>query len=380
MRVGFVLEQCLSPVPGGTGRYSRELAGALARTAPAGAEVRGVTAAHRARVNLPGVAERRLPMPRRALVAAWERGAHPRVPGDIVHAPTPLAPMRGRQPLVVTVHDAVPWTHPDTLTPRGVAWHRAAVARAALTADLLVVPTRAVADELARHIAVAAPVQVVGEGVSRELALPLDADERATRLDLPERFLLTVATLEPRKGLAELVRVLADPAAPRLPLLCVGQPGWGGQGGAALDVEALGASLGVEVRLLGRVPDPDLAVLLHRATALVVPSRAEGFGLPLLEGMAAGTPVLTTDVAALVEVAGGAALHAPLHALLDGLVSVVTDNGLRARLCEAGPIRAAAYSWEGAARTLWQAYAALVAAGPVGRCAEAARRRLDSSS
>ena len=116
--------------------------------------------------------------------------------------------------------------------------------------------------------------------------------------------------------------------------------------------------------MLGRVADPDLAVLLHRATALVVPSRAEGFGLPLLEGMAAGTPVLTTDVAALVEVAGGAALQVPLDALLDGLVAVVTDDGLRARLRAAGPVRAATYSWEGAARTLWRAYAALVCNGP----------------
>lgn len=359
MRVGFVLEQCLSPVPGGTGRYSRELAGALARTAPAGSEVHGVTAAHRARARVPGVPERRLGLPRRALVAAWERGQYPRVPGDVVHAPTPLAPARGRRPLVVTVHDAVPWTHPVTLTPRGVAWHRAVVARAAATADLLVVPTRAVADELTRYVALTAPVQVVGEGVSGELALPSDADERAARLGLPERFLLTVATLEPRKGLAELVRALADPAAPRLPLLCAGQPGWGGQ-----DLEALAASLGVDVRVLGRVADPDLAVLLDRATALVVPSRAEGFGLPLLEGMAAGTPVLTTDVPALVEVAGGAALQVPLDELLDGLVSVVTDDALRARLRSAGPLRAATYSWEGAATILWRAYAGLVAAGP----------------
>ena len=354
MRVGFVLEQCLSPVPGGTGRYSRELAGALARTAPPGSAVIGVTATHRGRVGVPGVPEHRLPLPRRGLVAAWERSAHPRVPGDVVHAPTPLAPARGARPLVVTVHDAVPWSHPETLTRRGVAWHRAVVGRAARTADLLVVPTRAVADELSRHVELTAPVQVVGEGVSGDLALPPDVDARAARLALPERFLLTVATLEPRKGLAALVRTLADPAAPRLPLLCAGQPGWGGQ-----DVAALGASLGVEVRVLGRVSDPDLGVLLHRATALVVPSRAEGFGLPLLEGMAAGTPVLTSDVPALVEVAGGAALQVPLDALLDGLVAVVSDDGLRARLRAAGPVRAAAFSWEDAATTLWLAYAGL---------------------
>ena len=354
MRVGFVLEQCLSPVPGGTGRYSRELAGALVGTAPPGCLVVGVTAAHRRRARVPGVPERRLPLGRRALVAAWERAGVPTVPGDLVHAPTPLAPPRGRRPLIVTVHDAVPWTHPETLTPRGVAWHRAAVGRAARTADLLVVPTRAVADELARHLDVLAGVQVVGEGVSADLALPADADDRAARLGLPERYLLTVATLEPRKGLTPLLHALADPAAPRLPLLCAGQPGWGGG-----DVPALGASLGVDVRVLGRVSDADLAVLLDRATALVVPSLSEGFGLPLLEGMAAGVPVLTTDAPALVEVAGGAALHVPLAELVAGLAAVVEDTGLRARLRAAGPVRSAGFTWEAAARTLWTSYAAL---------------------
>ncbi len=255
--------------------------------------------------------------------------------GDVVLAPTPLAPPRRGTPLVVVVHDAVPWTHPSTLTPRGVAWHRRAIVRAAAEADLVLVPTRAVADELSRHLALPR-VEVVGEGVSADLTLPRDADERAARLGLPERFLLAVATLEPRKGLAELVAAL--PQATDLPLLVVGQQGWG-------EV----ALAGEQVRLLGRVPDADLAVLLDRAQALVVPSRAEGFGLPLLEGMAAGLPVLTSDAPALVEVAGGAALAVPLDELVDGLRTVLTDDALRARLRREGPVRAAAFTWAGAA-------------------------------
>ena len=92
----------------------------------------------------------RLALPRRPLIAAWQQGRGPR-PGDcdLVHAPTLLAPPRGRRPLVVTIHDAVPWTHPTTLTPRGVDWHRAMAARVARTADAVVVPTQAVADVLA---------------------------------------------------------------------------------------------------------------------------------------------------------------------------------------------------------------------------------------
>jgi glycosyltransferase involved in cell wall biosynthesis len=366
VEVGFLLEQCLAPVPGGTGRYSREVAAALARFGPAGS-VHGVVALHRevSAATVPGVVgPRRLPLPRRALVAAWERGRGPAVPGDVVHAPTPLAPARRRRPLVVTVHDAVPWTHPETLTPRGVRWHRAVVERAARTADLVVVPTQAVAAELGRHVHLTADrLLVVGEGVSGDLALPHDAPERAARLALPERYLLTVATLEPRKGLAELIAALGRPGAPDLPLLCAGQPGWGGS-----DPLRLAAAAGLpagRVRLLGRVPDGDLAVLLDRATALVVPSRAEGFGLPLLEAMAAGVPVLASTAPALVEVAGGAALHSSLapDGLAEALAEVVGDEGLRERLRQAGRQRATAYTWDGAARQLWSAYSAL----PAGR-------------
>jgi glycosyltransferase involved in cell wall biosynthesis len=362
VRLTVLLEQCLAPVPGGTGRYSRETAAALARARPGA--VSGSTAWHRdvAPARVPGVTgPRRLPLPRRALVAAWERGLGPDVPGDVVHAPTPLAPSRRRRPLVVTVHDAVPWTHPETLTVRGVRWHRRAVEQAARTADLLVVPTHAVAGELRRHVR-AERLLVVGEGVSADLAVPPDADARAARLALPERYLLTVATLEPRKGLAELVRALAAPALAALrdlPLLCAGQPGWGGQ-----DPRALAAAAGLpegRVRVLGRVPDPDLAVLLSRALALVVPSRAEGFGLPLLEGMHLGTPVLTSDAPALVEVSGGAALVTPLPDLPAALRRIVEDDALRARLRAAGPARAAAFTWDGAATTLWEAYDRLAA-------------------
>lgn len=336
MRVGLLLEQCLAPVPGGTGRYSRELLRALSATAPAGSSVDAWSAWHR------GSPYRRLPLPRRALVAAWERGRGPAVPGDVVHAPTPLHPPRRGAPLVVTVHDAVPWTHPETLTPRGVTWHRTMIARAAATADLVVVPTQAVADELGRHVALR-DVLVVGEGVSPDLAVPMDADERAARLGLPERYLLTIATLEPRKGLRQLAEALDG----SVPLLCAGQAGWGSQ-------QPLPGA-----RLLGRVSDADLAVLLSRATALVVPSLDEGFGLPLLEGMSLGTPVLTSDAPALVEVGGGASLVVPLAELREGIRMITGDEQLRQRLREAGPRRAARFSWVNAAETLWRAYADL---------------------
>jgi glycosyltransferase involved in cell wall biosynthesis len=365
LRLGFLLEQVLGTVPGGTGRYASELAGALAAEAPAEATVTGWTAWHRdlSAAEVPGVAgPRRLLLPRRALTLAWERGRGPRPRGvDVLHAPTPLAPPRRSTPLVVTVHDAVPWTHPETLTPRGVAWHRAVIDRAAREADALVVPTQAVADELARHVTPARPVHVVGEGVSGRLAVPVDADARSAALGLPDGpYLVTLATIEPRKGLDVLLDALARPAAPPVPLLVVGQPGWGG-----VDVAARAAALRLHdrVRLLGRLPDSDLAIVLTRATALVAPSRAEGFGLPVLEAMAAGVPVVSSDAPALVEVGGGATVTVPVGdaaALSDALAEVVRSEPLRARLTEAGRTRAGEFSWSEAARRLWTIYRGLV--------------------
>src|SRR5436305_8653904 len=169
------MEQSLAPVPGGTGRYSRELAAALAGLDDL--DVTGWTAWHRDTrpARVPGVrGPVRLPLGRRALTVAWERGAGPRPrAADLVHAATLLAPPRRRRPLVVTVHDAVPWTHPETLTPRGVAWHQRMAQYAAQVADRIVVPTHAVAGELSRFLRVEPDrLVVVGEGPTTHLLPP----------------------------------------------------------------------------------------------------------------------------------------------------------------------------------------------------------------
>jgi glycosyltransferase involved in cell wall biosynthesis len=370
VRVGVVLEQCLSPVPGGTGRYAAEIAEALAATAGPGDGVGGWTAWHRSTdaARVTGVqGPHRLPLPRRPLVLAWERGAPPRPRGvDLVHAPTLLAPLGGPAPVVVTVHDAVPWTHPETLTPRGARWHRRSAERAAALAAAVVVPTEAVARELTRHVHVRCPLVVVGEGVSGRLVLPHDHASRLSALGVvPGAYLLTTATLEPRKGLDVLVAALAAPAAPDLPLVVAGSPGWGG-----VDLARLGADAGLRpsrIRALGRVSDEDLAALLHGASALVVPSRAEGFGLPVLEGMSSGVPVVTSDAAALVEVGGGATAVVPVgdvEALAATLARVAADEELRRDLVRRGHDRVGDFSWSGAATRLWSLYRDVQSAPP----------------
>lgn len=360
--VAVVAEQCLAPVPGGTGRYTRDLVTALVRTAPAGSRVETWVAWHRAvaGAGVPGArGPYRLGLPRRALTVAWERGTGPRPRrAALIHAPTPLFPP-SRVPLVVTVHDAVPWTHPETLTPRGVAFHRRMIERAARLAEVIVVPTAAVRDELAPLLPAAGRFEIVPHAMTPALAVPLDAPARvrALGLDASSGFLLTVSTVEPRKGLDLLIDALGRSGGTGLPLAVVGPSGWG-----AVDPRALAARAGLppeRLRLLGRVDDADLAALYGAATAVVVPSRAEGFGLPLLEAMTLGVPVVATRIPALVEVAGGAArlVEPDADDLRAGIDAVLGDRALRAAMVRAGLVRAAEFDWDRTGNRLWTIYA-----------------------
>lgn len=352
----MIVEQCLAPVPGGTGRYAREITAALAADPPPGWRVRTVTGWHRdtASAEIPGTdGPHRLPAGRRALTELWRRGWPPTVRGQRVHATTPLAPRR-RAGLVVTVHDVVPWTHPETLTPRGVSWHREMVERAVERAEAIVVPSTAVADDLAGLFPqVSDRIQVIGHGVTA-MNPPADARQRRQRWGLPDHYVLSVATLEPRKGLDVLIKALALPAAGGAHLVVVGSPGWGG-----VDLASVAAQAGLSpdrVHLLGRVSDDDLAAALAGAGVLAAPSRSEGFGLPVLEAMAAGVPVVCSDAPALVELAGGVGVIVPREdpvRLAAALGEVLGDDAAAADLAAKGRRRAAEFSWRAAAARLW---------------------------
>ena len=357
MRLGILLEQSLAPVPGGTGRYSIELSAALARTGSSADTVRGWTAWHRdlGPAAVAGVrGPSRLPLPRRPLTAAWERGVGPAPRGvDVLHAPTPFFPPR-RQPLVVTIHDTVPWTHAETLTQRGARWHRAMAARAAARADAIAVPTHAVADELVGFLPGLSPdrVHVLGGGVARAL---LDDPGDLRVAGLPDEFILSLATLEPRKGLDVLIAALGRMGHKAPTLVVAGQPGWGGVD----PVQAADVAGVRDLRALGRMTDAQLGVILRQARALVAPSRAEGFGLPVAEAMAVGTPVICSDIPALAEVAGDAALLVPAGddaALADAILDLLGDDATRRKLSEAGRARAGVFDWDEVARRAWRLY------------------------
>lgn len=374
-----IVDQVVAPVPGGIGRYAEELTRQLIGTAPTGCDVEAVVSAvspaevEHLRTLLPGLSGLdRLALPRRELALAWQAGVARGASQGMVHAPSVLAPLvkhnrfqePGRQ-TVVTVHDTVPWTHPETLTPRGVHFHKAMVKRAYKYADAVVVPTHAVAAHLNEIHRFDDRLRVIGGAPSGRLRIPVDADLRAERLGLPERYVLAVGTLEPRKGLSYLIEAMAHPDAPAdVPLVISGPDGWG-------DVDVLGtaerAGLAPDrVKVLGRVDDPDLAVVYDRASVFVFPSLAEGFGLPVIEAMSLGTPVVHSDDPAVREVASDAGVTVARdprdgypERLAQAIYQVVNDPHLAGRLAIAGPDRARMFDWNDSAIETWQLHADL---------------------
>lgn len=366
--LSVIAEQLVSPVPGGIGRYTASLLPELIATAPSGWSVEALVARHPRDLvddldqRFPGLARvRALPFPPRVLPELWRRGIPGTMPGGRIHATSSLAPLSARSHTVVSLHDAVPWTHPETLTPHGAAWHRAMGRRAARYADGVAVLTQAVADQLAQLEDFGDRLHVIPPAVSPSLVLPGDADERAAAIGLPERYVLTVGTLEPRKALGALIEAMATPAAPPLPLVVVGPTGWGGV--SVTDAAARAGLAPNRVLALGFLSDADLAVAYDRATAFAFPSLAEGFGLPVLEAFSFGTPVVTSDDPALVEVGAGAALvvaREPAASyparLAEGIRSLIEDSA-NAERNAAARRRAAEFSWRRTARAVWALHA-----------------------
>ncbi len=374
-----LVDQVVAPVPGGIGRYAEELTRHLVMTAPDGCDVTAVVSAvgsddvQRLRTLLPGLSGlQRLPLPRRELSLAWQGGIVGAIAKEMVHAPSVLAPLvkhdRFREPgrqTVVTVHDTVPWTHPETLTPRGVHFHRAMVKRAWKHADAVVVPTHAVAAALNEIHRFDDRLRVIGGAPSGRLQTPVDADLRAERLGLPERYVLAVGTLEPRKGLQYLIEAMAHPDAPAdVPLVIAGPDGWGD-----VDVYSTAEHAGLSrdrVKVLGRIDDQDLAVAYDRASVFVFPSLAEGFGLPVIEAMSFGTPVIHSDDPAVSEVAADAGVTVVRdprdsypERIAQAVYQVVNDPLLAGHLAVAGPDRARMFDWNDSAMETWQLHADL---------------------
>jgi alpha-1,3-rhamnosyl/mannosyltransferase len=274
--------------------------------------------------------------PRRALHASWAMRGRPHLeslagPASLVHVLTPAVPVPTALPLVVTVHDLLPLQFPSWYPARQRWLFRRALAQAARDAARVIVPSRAVAADLAEHTRIDQErVTVVPEGVSPAFEAPVAQDTVARVCAhfgvAPGRFVLFAGARSRRKNVSTAERAAAAVAG--IKFLAAGPPE-------------------------RYVSDDDLAALMTGALALVHPSRYEGFGLTPLEAMACGTPVVAADTGALPEVVGDAGMllaFDDVQSWTDAIARLAEDDEFRRDLSERGRARAAAFTWERAAR------------------------------
>lgn len=366
-RVALTTTQTAHRVPGGTATSVLALLDALVDAG--GVELTAVVAAGELRrprswfgrqgaeLARPGLRVRsaRLPVP--LLYEAWARTGRPHVaePGstDLVHVTVPMRVGVGEVPVVATVHDLFPLTRPEQLTPRGVRLMAPGLRWVLDTARAVMVPSATVRDECEAHGVPGDRLHVVPWGATPRRPDPAEVRAVRTRHGLTGPYVLFVGTVEPRKNLPGLLAAMAALDRPDLTLAVVGPAGWGD------GIEDAAAALAGPVARLGHVPEGDLGPLYAGAAVVALPSFAEGFGLPVLEAMASGAPVVTSKGTATADVAGDAALLVDPHdtaSLAAALARVLDDDALAARLVAAGRVRAAQHRWSDAAAATLAVY------------------------
>lgn len=279
------------------------------------------------------------------------------------HVGIPLLSNRTR--CVVTIHDVLPLQLPELFPPRHRLVVGAALRWVVARAARIIVPSRAVRDSLAGFFPqAAARLAVIPEGCEERFAPCDDGGKRAVvphRYGLPERYILFVGTLEPRKNLVNLVRAFERLRASgereqRLVLA-------GGRGWRCRPVFRAIRELGLEESVIfpGFVDDADLPELYRGAELFVYPSLHEGFGLPILEAMGCGVPVICSGTSSMPEVAGDAALLVDPHdpqGIAEAMARLLRDAGLRSSLREKGLRRARGFTWQAAAQSTLDLYRA----------------------
>jgi glycosyltransferase involved in cell wall biosynthesis len=305
----------------------------------------------------PGVRAAHVPMPARPLHELWRRLDAPSIewftgPADVVHGLNYVVPPARRAAEVVSILDLTYLRFPELCEPETLHYYPALIRRALARGAMVHTPSGAVAAEI---------IELLGVAEDRVRVVYLGVDPPLGEDSVPggRPYLLAVGRAEPRKDFPRLVEAFDAIAGdhPDLDLVMAGPPGWG--------EEALAGALrrvrhGSQIRRLGWVTAEQKSALLRGATAFAYPTLYEGFGLPPLEAMAAGVPVVTTTAGSLPEIAGDGALLVPVgdtEAMASALATVVDDVSERTRLIEAGRRRVAAFSWPRCAEGLARLYA-----------------------
>jgi glycosyltransferase involved in cell wall biosynthesis len=350
----------------GVGEYVHELASALVRQAPPGSRLHLFSSSTKDRLTLPAELvspvvephDHRVPV--RVLHWLWHRAGGPSVEWltggrfDVAHAAHPLLIPSGRAAGVVTVHDLDFLDHPERTTREMRRDYAALAARHAVRADQVIAVSDATKREVVARFAVAPErVTVARAGVPRWA----QGGRRSPRV--LGGGILFLGTLEPRKNVGTLLDAYARLVerrrdVPRLTLAGRATPA------AAEWLERCHRPpLAGRVDVLGYVPDGGRRDLFERASMLVLPSWNEGFGLPVLEAMALGVPVIVSDRGALPEVAGDAALYCDPgepDSIADAMRRTLDDEAATASRVDRGHERVAPWSWDAAGAIVWQAY------------------------
>ena len=286
---------------------------------------------------------------------------------DVFHGPNYLLPaQRGRAALVVTVHDLSALRHPEWHPARRALMHRVALRRTVHAVDHVITVSETIRAEVIADLGLPPErVTAIHHGPTPGFLprRPTDLKPLLDRWGLaPREYLLFGGAIEPRKNLTRLLEALASLRGRRQdipPLVLAGPPGWRNR-----EIRRRMAAAGPRARYVGHLPGEELAVLMAGCAAFVMPSLYEGFGLPVLEAMASGVPVITSRGGALQEVAGDAAVLVDpqdRESIAAGIARVLDDAPLRDSLVHKGLGRAAQFSWERTARETLRVYERAIA-------------------
>jgi glycosyltransferase involved in cell wall biosynthesis len=332
--------------PTGVGRWTAGVIGGLSRHAPTWDIALTIVTREPVAIDPstfgPNVTLRNVRFPERGFRRALVLGLAPRIERFAGRSDVMLGPgfvtWPGRHARIPVIHDLAWLTHPESVQPRNLAYLRLMIPRVVRNAAGLVTVSDSVRDEIAERFEFdPARIFVVPNGCVPQPPLPIEQRDH----------LLFVGTFEPRKNLERVLEAyrLVRAERPDVPdLVVVGGPGWRGAEELQRNAESTDG-----VRTLGYVDDEHLALLYRQARMLVFPSLYEGFGLPIIEAMAAGTPVITSNSGAQAEVAGGAALLVDPMSGRDiayGITRVLDDTNLVRNLSEQGGRVAASFTWE----------------------------------